>query len=154
MVRREIKNLIEKAIKEFQKASRLPEFEIPAVKVEHPQQNVYGDYSTNIALVIGKRINRNPLEVAENLRSLILNLKSGLFDKVEIAKPGFVNFFLSERYLAKEIEQIFKEGKDFGKLNIGRGKKTNLEFISANPTGPLHVGNGRGAFLAMFWLMF
>jgi len=146
MIRKEIKNLIEKAIKEFQKEEIFPEFEIPEIKVEHPEEKIHGDYSTNIAMIIAKQIGKNPLEIAENLKSEILNLKSGLFEKVEIAKPGFINFFLSKNYLQTQVREILKEGENFGQLKIGKNLKLQVEFISANPTGQLHTGNGRGAF--------
>jgi len=87
MIREKIRKLIEKSIKELQKEGVFPEFDIPEIKVEHPEEKIHGDYSTNIAMIIVKQIGKNPLEIAENLKSEILNLKSGLFEKVEIAKP-------------------------------------------------------------------
>ena len=146
MIREKIKKLIEKSIKELQKEEVFPEFEIPEIKVEHPEEKIHGDYSTNIAMIIAKQIGKNPLEIAENLKSEILNLKSGFFDKIEIAKPGFINFFLKKEYLQKKVGEILKEREKFGQLKIGKNIKTNVEFISANPTGQLHIGNGRGAF--------
>jgi len=146
MIREKIRKLIEKSIKELQKEGVFPEFDIPEIKVEHPEEKIHGDYSTNIAMIIAKQIGKNPLEIAENLKSEILNLKSGFFDKIEIAKPGFINFFLSKDFLQKQIKEILKVGEKFGQLKIGKNIKTNVEFISANPTNQLHIGNGRGAF--------
>ena len=168
MIKKEIATLIEKSTKQLQKEKKLPEFEISEILVERPAKIAHGDYSTNVAMTIGKETKKNPLEIAQNLKSKILNpapetsfrcgtspapsfalvlgLKSGLFDKVEIAPPGFINFFLSKEYLQKQIGEILKEGEKFGQLKIGKNQKINVEFISANPTGPLTLGNGRGGF--------
>ena len=150
MIRQEIAKLIEKSIKKLQTAKNLPKFDwgesgwCPEIRVEYSGEKTHGDYATNIAMVIAKIVKKNPLEIAENLKSCILNLKSELFDKIEVAKPGFINFFLSKEYLQKQVGEILKKGEKFGELNIGKGKKVQVEFISANPTGPLTVGNARG----------
>ena len=148
MAREEIIKLIEKSIKELQKAKKMPKFDIPEIKIEHPEEKIHGDYSTNIAMVIVKPVKKNPLEIAEiiNNQLLIINKKLKLFKKIEIAKPGFINFFLSKEYLQRQVDEILKQGEKFGNLNLGKNKKVQVEFISANPTGPLHIGNGRGAF--------
>ncbi len=121
---------------------------VPATdfSVEVPTDKNNGDYSTNIALVLAKKLGKSPKEVADNLRSKILNLKSNLFSKVEVAGPGFINFFVSEKYLQEQLKNVLKEKNKFGDSKVGNGKKVNIEFISANPTGPLTLGNGRGGF--------
>ncbi len=125
MLRQEILKLIQKATGQS-----------PAeIRLESHEKANYGDYSTNIALQIKK-------PAAE----IVKNLKSDLFEKVEIAGSGFINFFLSKEYLQKQVGEILKKKEKFGQLNIGRGKKINIEFICANPTGQLHIGHGRGAF--------
>ncbi len=144
MIREKIEKLIEKSIKELQKKKIFPVFALPDIKIDHPEDRRYGDYSTNVSMAFSKQINKNSLEIAENLKSEILNLKSRLFDRVEIAKPGFINFFLKKEYLQKEVKRILEEGEKFGQLKIGKNKKIQVEFISANPTGPLTVGNARG----------
>ena len=146
MLREEIKKLIEKAIKDLQKEKKLPDFEIPEILVEKPKEKLYGDYSTNVAIIIAKIIKKNPLEVV-NLLGLELKTK-GLepFEKIEIAGPGFINFYSSKEYLQKQVKEILKQKEKFGDLKIGNKQKINLEFISANPTGPLTLGNGRGGF--------
>ncbi len=144
MIRQEIAKLIEKSIKKLQKEKALPQFEIPEIKIEHPEEKIHGDYATNIAMVIAKIVEKNPLEIANILGSSLKVLGSSLFEKVKIAKPGFINFFLSKEYLQQRIGEILKKGEKFGELNIGKGKKVQVEFISANPTGPLTVGNARG----------
>lgn len=143
MTRQKTIELIKKSLKEVSREEKLPEFKI---SVEHPEKKIYGDYSTNIALEIAKITKKDSLKIAANLKSQILNLKPDLFGKVEIAKPGFINFFISKDYLYKELGEILKKEEKFGQLNIDKKEKVNVEFISANPTGPLHIGNGRGAF--------
>ena len=144
MVKREIKNLITKSVKALQKKGYFSEFKISEIKIEHPEEKAHGDYATNVAMVIAKQIKKNPLEIAENLKSEILNFKSSYFDKVEIAGPGFINFFLTKEYLQKKVGEILKQKDKFGQLRIGHNKKVQIEFISANPTGPLTIGNARG----------
>jgi len=125
MVRQDIIRLIQKATGEK------PE----KIKIEHPEDASHGDYSTNIAL----QLKRNPAEIVKKI-------KSNMLEKTEVAKPGFINFFLSKEYLQKQVEEILRQEESFGRLRIGKGQKTQVEFISANPTGELHLGHGRGAF--------
>ena len=144
MISQKIVNLIQKSIKLLQKEGTFPKFDVPEIKIEHPKEKIHGDYSTNVAMEIGKKTRKKPIEIAENLKSLIFNLKSDLLEKIEVAEPGFINFWLSEEYLQKELKEILKQGEKFGQLTIGKNKKVQVEFISANPTGPLTVGNTRG----------
>lgn len=110
--------------------------------IETPKVVSNGDYSTNIALLLTKKIHKNPMEIA----SLIIeNIKNKIIDKVEIAKPGFINIYLTKARLQLEINKIIKEDKNYGKSNVGNNKKVNIEYVSANPTGILHIGHGRGA---------
>lgn len=146
MIRQDIKNLIGKTIRDLQKEGVFPVFEVPEAKVEQPEEKTHGDYATNTAMVIAKFVKRNPLEIAESIKSKIKSKKLKSFDRIEVASPGFINFFISEEYLQKQVGEILKQGESFGKLRIGRGQNINIEFISANPTGLLHIGNGRGAF--------
>jgi len=103
----------------------------------------HGDYATNIALQISKEIKKEPLEVAQNIKSIIE--KDKLFKKVEIAKPGFINFFIETQSRNYVLRDIFKESSKYGFCNDGKHEKVLVEFVSANPTGPLHIGHGRGA---------
>ena len=135
MVRDEIKKIIEKAAKELGlKASK--------VLIEESKEKNHGDYSTNVALTLGK----NPMETAKEIELRIKNYELGIFNRVDIVRPGFINFFLSQEYLQKQISEIIKKKENYGDLNIGKKEKVNVEFISANPTGPLTLGNGRGGF--------
>ena len=139
MIRQEITNLIRRAIKE----ANLGDSEF---SLEHPEDKNRGDYAANIALKLVKALKMPPMKIAENLRPRILHLGAGLFDKIEIAEPGFINFFISKIYLQKQVGEILKQKEAFGKLKIGEGQKVNIESVSANPTGSLHIGNGRSAF--------
>ncbi|MCK4453911.1 arginine--tRNA ligase [Candidatus Parcubacteria bacterium] len=144
MVRGKINNLIKKAIKNAQKEKELPKFKIDEVSIEHPEQEKYGDYSTNIAMQISKILKKDPMEIAIIL-SEKLKMKSEKFlEKIEIVEPGFINFFISKEYLQKQVLDILKKGEKFSDLDIGKKKKIQIEFISANPTGPLTIGNARG----------
>jgi arginyl-tRNA synthetase len=146
MIRQEIAKLIEKSIKELQKARKLPEFDLPEIQIEHPEGKAHGDYATNIAMVVARQIKKSPIEIADTISSKLKTQNSKLFEKIEVAEPGFINFFISKEYLQKQIGEILRGGEKFGQLKTGKGQKVNIEFISANPTGPLHLGHGRGAF--------
>ena len=152
MIRKQIEKLIKKSLKDLQKEGVFPKFEISEIKVEHPEEKRHGDYSTNVAMTIAKKIKKKPIEIAKILvnsltrQTAVDELSEETFSKIEVAKPGFINFFLSKRYLQEQIGEILKEREKFGQLKIGKNLKTNVEFISANPTGQLHIGNGRGAF--------
>ncbi len=146
MAREEITKLIEKSLKELQKEKIFSKFDIPEIEIEHPEEKIHGDYSTNVAMIITKTVKKDLLEIANTLGSRLQVLGSRFIEKVEVVRPGFINFFISEEYLQKQVLEILKQGEGFGRLKIGKNKKVQVEFISANPTGPLHIGNGRGAF--------
>ena len=118
--------------------------------VEVPENKNYGNYATNIALILAKKEKKNPIEVAQEIISKIEIPASPaggrnpkLFEKVENVN-GFINFFLKPEFLQQQVKEIIKQGKKYGKLEIGKNKKIQVEFISSNPTGPLTVANGRG----------
>ena len=140
MTKKKIENLLKKSSKILFK--KLPQ----KIRVEYSPKKEYGDYSTNLPLELAKEIKQDPLKIAQNILSQILKQKLNMFEKAEVKKPGFINFFLKESYLQKQVREIIKKEENFGKLNLGKGGKANVEFISANPTGLLHIGNGRGAF--------
>jgi arginyl-tRNA synthetase len=106
----------------------------------------HGDLATNLALVLAKSLNKKPRAVAEALVKA-LQLPQGLVERVEIAGPGFINFFLKREQRAAVLQLVLAAGTKYGRSEVGRGRKVNVEFVSANPTGPLHVGHGRGAAL-------
>ena len=139
MIREELIKLIKEAISAANLGSR-------EVQVEHPADKAHGDYSTNVALKLAKTFKIPPMKIAENLQPRILRLGPDLFEKIEITEPGFINFFISPGYLQNQIKVILKEKDKFGEIKTGKKQKINIEFISANPTGQLHLGHGRSVF--------
>ncbi len=147
MIKEQIIRLIKDSIVSLQKADKLPDFGIPEIKLEHPREKTHGDYATSISLEIGKITKKDPMKIARLIKKEFRKVaQQPLFEKVEIATPGFINFFLFQKVLTKELKKILEEKEKYGKSKVGKGEKINIEFISANPTGPLTLGNGRGGF--------
>lgn len=113
------------------------------VSFQDKDSEKFGHYSTNIALVLGKKENKNPMDVAHGIIAHLEENKD-LFEKVEVVPPGFINLWLTKEKLSSIIPTILEEGDIYGSNNIGKGKKVRIEYISANPTGPIHIGNARG----------
>ncbi|KKU36219.1 MAG: Arginine-tRNA ligase [Candidatus Azambacteria bacterium GW2011_GWF2_46_32] len=144
----QITSLVKKAIERSQKAGELPKFEIPKIEVEKSAEKIYGDYATSVALKLAKIARKGPHDISYLISNQILAMTRDkhVFEKIEVVHPGFINFFLDQHYLQKNVQEILKTGSKYGSSNIGRNKKIQIEFISANPTGPLTVANGRGGF--------
>jgi arginyl-tRNA synthetase len=119
---------------------------LPAIEIGKPKQKEHGDFSSNLALILASQLKKNPRQVAQELIQN-LELDSRLIQKTEIAGPGFINFTLSSDYFYETLRQILRDGETYGRSNFGQGKKTQVEFVSANPTGPLTIGHGRQAVL-------
>lgn len=111
------------------------------ITVEIPKNKDNGDYSTNVAMQLAKELKKSPLIIAEELAN---NIKDDCINKIEIAGPGFINFYVSNDYLLDNINTVIELNEKYGSNNIGKGQKINIEFVSANPTGILHMGNARG----------
>src|SRR5258707_2566932 len=111
---------------------------------EQPRAAEHGDLTTNIAMVLAKRAATPPRQLAQRILNS-LEIDSTLVDRVEIAGPGFLNFHFTDKFYQHQLGEILRHGKNFGKSSAGNVKKTQVEFVSANPTGPLTVGHGRGA---------
>lgn len=122
------------------------EAEIPAFKTEIPADRKNGDYSANAAFMLSKALRTAPRKIAENILEKI-DLTDTYFAKCEVAGPGFINFFLKPEFYADVLLDIDECGDNYGKSSFGNGKKINVEFVSANPTGPMHMGNARGGAL-------
>jgi len=118
--------------------------EIPAVVLEVPKDKAHGDLATNAAMQLTRIAKRNPRQIAEAIIEHLDHDKAGIV-KAEIAGPGFINFTLSKSYLFPIIEQVYRQGEDYGRTDKGAGQKIQMEFVSANPTGSLHLGHARGA---------
>ncbi len=122
------------------------EAEIPQFKTEIPADRNNGDYSANAAFMLSKALRMPPRKIAEEIQNKI-DLANTYFEKCEIAGPGFINFFLKNEFYADVLSDIDTLGDNYGKSDFGNGKKINVEFVSANPTGPMHMGNARGGAL-------
>ena len=127
-------------------AGALPEGELTPFTVETPANREHGDYAVNAAMAWARVFRKAPRAVAEALTGQ-LDLEGTFIDRCEIAGPGFMNFFLNDTYYAEILRDIEKKGADYGKSNFGGGKRVLVEFVSANPTGPMHIGNARGGAL-------
>jgi len=117
-----------------------------AIELERPRDPAHGDVATNLALTLAKSLKQKPRAVAERLVAG-LALPQGLVRKIDVAGPGFINFHLAEAQLASVLEAVLEAGTRYGRSDAGQGRLVNVEFVSANPTGPLHVGHGRQAAL-------
>lgn len=124
-------------------AGDLPNEEIPQFIIEVPANKANGDFSSNIAMAGAKCFKKAPRMIAQSIVDNI-DLNGTLFERVEIAGPGFLNFFLSQDFYSEILKDIFACGEDYGKSDYGQGKRVLVEFVSANPTGPMHIGNARG----------
>ncbi len=142
----QIKTLIEAAADAAIRNNKLPSAALADCKVEVPADRTNGDYSTNAAMVNAKAFRLPPRKIAEILVEE-MKLEGTYFHKAECAGPGFINFFLSDRFYADVLLDIKKAGDSYGRSDFGKKKKINVEFVSANPTGPMHMGNARGGAL-------
>ena len=139
---KELAELIHQAIQNAQTAGDLPQFEIPAIEVTRPKRKGQGDLSYP-AMQLAKLARKNPLDIATVIQTHLPDLPA--FDKIEVAPPGFINCFLSNHYLNEQVDLIIQKGESVFQLDIGQGKKAQVEFVSANPSGPITIGHTRNA---------
>ncbi|MCC8073207.1 MAG: arginine--tRNA ligase [Clostridiales bacterium] len=138
-----LKNKITDAVKAAMECGDLPQGEIPQFIVEKPANKANGDYSSNIAMAGARVFHKAPKIIAQCIVDH-LDLSDTLFERCEIAGAGFINFFLSSAYYREILKDVIACGDDYGKSDYGKSKKVIVEFVSANPTGPMHIGNARG----------
>ncbi|WP_110686280.1 arginine--tRNA ligase [Salinicola aestuarinus] len=138
-----ITELLHAAVAELKGSGELPADVDPSIKVEPTRDKAHGDYASNLALMLAKPAGAKPRDLAERLIAALP--KSTAVSRTEIAGPGFINFFAATDAIASVVSDIIDAGDIFGRSLIGAGEKVQVEFVSANPTGPLHVGHGRGA---------
>lgn len=131
------------AVNEAMASGKLPQGEIPQFIIEKPADKRNGDFSTNIAMAGARTFKAAPRVIAQAIIDS-LDLSSTLIDRAEIAGPGFINFYLSDEYYSQIVLDVVDKGDSYGRSNYGEGKKMLVEFVSANPTGPMHIGNARG----------
>jgi len=139
-----ILDLLEESFTYCIKRGLIPTCAPPFLEVEPTKDSRFGDYTTNCAMVIAAQTKIKPIEIAKIITSNI-KAQEQFFDSIEIAGPGFINFFVKKEKWYEALEEIERRGNDFGKLSLGKGKSLQVEFVSANPTGPLHIGHARGA---------
>lgn len=137
-----LKTCLQRALLEME----LEESSLPEIKIENPRDPSHGDAATNVAMVLAKPLKKNPRIIAEEILSR-LETDPSRISGAEIAGPGFINFRYAENYLFEQLQFLLEAGSDFGKTDLNRGTRCLLEFVSANPTGPLTVGHGRNAVL-------
>lgn len=142
----QIENLLVNAAKKAIENGSFAQAELSPFKVEVPADRKNGDYAVNAAMVWARSFKSSPRAIAETLMANA-DFKDTYIEKYEIAGPGFINFFLSDKYYASIVSDVIEKGNDYGKSNYGEGKKVLVEFVSANPTGPMHIGNARGGAL-------
>ncbi len=135
--------ILEAASKAYQKGD-LRSAEFPEVEIEEPKAASHGDFSTNIAMQMASVQKMPPRKISELILAAIDD-RDGIVEKTEIAGPGFINFFLTPSAWYPYLKKVHEQGEQYGASDIGQGKRVQVEFVSANPTGPLHVGHGRGA---------
>ncbi|MCS7275826.1 MAG: arginine--tRNA ligase [Dehalococcoidia bacterium] len=142
MVRREIEALVQQAARRAMEDGALPRVALPDSTVERPQRPEHGDYASNIALRLARAAGTTPLSLAEAIAARVP--ASDIVAQVEVAPPGFINFRLSPTWLAGQVEEVLRKGESFPRLDLGQGQRVQVEYVSANPTGPLTVAAGRG----------
>ena len=142
----QLRELVLQAIKSLQNDTILPaDLALPGFVIERARSREHGDFACNVAMLLAKLARAKPRELAEKLVAALP--ANALVEKVEIAGPGFINFYLSPGAYHAEVRQIFDRGDAYGRSESGAGKTVGVEFVSANPTGPLHVGHGRNAVI-------
>ena len=133
------------AVNEAREQGKLPSVSLPRVTVEHPQNAEHGDYASSLPLKLARVTSIKPLAIAENIAGSIV--PGPEIDAVRVAPPGFINFTLKTDWLTAQVDSILQAGDAYGDIDLGEGRRVQIEFVSVNPTGPLHVGHGRGAIL-------
>ena len=139
----EIKEIIMNAMGVLVSKGALPAEPLPAFQVTIPNDSAHGDFSANAALVCAKSLKTNPRALAQQIVDEAV-LDGTSFDKLELAGPGFLNFYLGRNWFSGAVRKILALGAEYGKTDLGKGKRVLVEFVSANPTGPMHIGNARG----------
>jgi len=142
-MKEQLTQLIDQALAALVKAEQLPPDLSPRVQMDRTRDKSHGDLASNIALTLARPAGMNPRELAQLICAALP--PSDLVERTEIAGPGFINFFLAEDSSQSVVRRVLEQGVAFGRSHVGAGRKVQVEFVSANPTGPLHVGHGRGA---------
>ena len=145
MIKHRLAQLVAEAVAAAQAAGRLPTVTLPPSTIEHPPNTEQGDYAANLPMKLARAMGRSPLEIAADIVAVIP--PSPEIDTIEVAKPGFINFKLNRDWLKSQVDAVLAAGAAYGNVDSGQGQSVQIEFVSVNPTGPLHVGHARGAVL-------
>ncbi len=145
MVKQELERLISEAVRKAQEAGDLPAVAVPDVSLERPQRPEHGDYASSLAMRLARSARMSPLEIA-GVVARHTEVDEAVAS-VDVAPPGFVNFRLAPSWLAAQVDAVLQAGERFGDVPLGGGESLQVEYVSANPVGPIHVGNGRGLAL-------
>nr|MDE5578245.1 arginine--tRNA ligase [Oscillospiraceae bacterium] len=139
----ELREILMSALGRLVSEGKIEAVPLPSFNVEIPQDKSHGDFASNIALACAKPLKSAPRKIAELICEAVI-LEGTSFERVEIAGPGFINFFLSRNWFSGVVTSVLAEKGNYGKTDSGAGKSILVEFVSANPTGPMHIGNARG----------
>ena len=145
MLKQTLMELLTQAAVEAQQSGKLPSVTLPEVIIEHPQNSEHGDYASSLPLKLAQATGINPLTIANDIVRFIATTPE--IERTVVAAPGFINFTLKGDWLASQVNSILEAGDAYGNIDMGQDRRVQIEFVSVNPTGPLHVGHGRGAIL-------
>ena len=145
VVKQRLIELLTQAASEAQQLGKLPSIALPEVTIERPQNPEHGDYASSFPLKLARAVGVSPLTIADDIVGLMV--PSPEIDTIAVAPPGFINFTLKSDWLTGQVDSILAAGDSYGNVDLGQGSRVQVEFVSVNPTGPLHVGHGRGAIL-------
>lgn len=149
IVRDRIAEMVMQALNAAQNSDELPLIPVEDIAIERPQNPEHGDFATSLPLKLARPMRMNPLQIAERLASHLPNGNQGevLLESATVARPGFINFSLKQAWLQQQVESIRAAGGEFGNVEVGEGKRVQIEFVSANPVGPLHIAHARGGVI-------
>jgi arginyl-tRNA synthetase len=143
-MKNKIVKIMENAVRACMEKGDLPRIELPSPEIEVPANDIHGDYAANTAMILASLVKRNPRQIAQTIQRHIKD-DEHILDKVQIAGPGFINFYIKDEAWLAGLEEIEKQKENYGRAQKRTDRKIQVEFVSANPTGPLHIGHARGA---------
>ena len=146
LAKQQVKETVMNALGRLVAEGKIEAVPLPAFNVERPADVSHGDFSCNAAMASAKALKSNPRAIGQMIAEAAI-LDGTAFEKIEVAGPGFLNFFISPSWFNETVGEVISSGSDYGKTELGKGKRVLVEFVSANPTGPMHIGNARGGAL-------
>lgn len=146
LAKQQVKETVMNALGRLVAEGKIEAVPLPAFNVERPADVSHGDFSCNAAMASAKALRNNPRAIGQMIADAAV-LEGTVFEKIEVAGPGFLNFFISPVWFNETVGEVISSGSDYGKTELGKGKRVLVEFVSANPTGPMHIGNARGGAL-------